>query len=72
MGIDYTRSPDGVEMTLATNHVGPFLFTNLLMDKLLAAERPRVVVLSSEGHRWSPMRWGDYNFQVPSQFCFVP
>ncbi|KFA72146.1 hypothetical protein S40288_07069 [Stachybotrys chartarum IBT 40288] len=63
MGIDYARSPDGVEMTLATNHVGPFLFTNLLMDKLLAAERPRVVVLSSEGHRWSPMRWGDYNFQ---------
>ncbi|KAL2019320.1 hypothetical protein VTK56DRAFT_9787 [Thermocarpiscus australiensis] len=63
MGIEYARSADGVEMTLATNHLGPFLFTNLVMGKLLAADRPRVVMLSSEGHRWSPIRWGDYNFQ---------
>jgi NAD(P)-dependent dehydrogenase (short-subunit alcohol dehydrogenase family) len=64
MGIEYARSADGIEMTLATNYLGPFLFTNLLMSKLLEAESPRVVMLGSEGHRWNPMRWGDYGFQV--------
>jgi retinol dehydrogenase 14 len=26
-------SPDGIELTLATNHYGPFLLTHLLMGK---------------------------------------
>lgn len=63
MGIEYARSDAGVEMTLAINHLGPFLLTNLLMNKLLAADKPRVVMLGSEGHRWNPIRWGDINFQ---------
>ncbi|KAL2192262.1 hypothetical protein P885DRAFT_48109 [Corynascus similis CBS 632.67] len=63
MGIEYARSDAGVEMTLAINHLGPFLLTNLLMNKLLAADKPRVVMLGSEGHRWNPIRWGDISFQ---------
>ncbi|KAJ0103987.1 hypothetical protein J7T55_011004 [Diaporthe amygdali] len=62
MGVDFTLTPDGHESTFATNHLGPFLFTNLIMGKLLAAEKPRVINISSDGHRLNPIRWGDYNF----------
>ncbi|HKV89166.1 MAG TPA: SDR family NAD(P)-dependent oxidoreductase [Candidatus Dormibacteraeota bacterium] len=30
----YTKSAEGFELMLATNHLGPFLFTNLLRDRL--------------------------------------
>ena len=64
MGIDFALSPEGYEMTLVINHLGPFLFTNLLMPKILASKSPRVVNIGSEGHRFNPIRWGDWNFQV--------
>ncbi|KAF7170863.1 hypothetical protein CNMCM5623_003348 [Aspergillus felis] len=62
MGIEWERSVDGFEMTFVVNHLGHFLFTNLIMGKILASEAPRVVNVSSEGHRFNPIRWGDYNF----------
>lgn len=64
MAVPYSKSPEGIEMHLAANHVGPFLFTNLIMKKLLASPRPRVVQVASDGHRLSWFRWADYNFQV--------
>lgn len=42
---------DGIEATLAGNHVGHFLLTHLLMGRLLASGQPRVVNVASEGHR---------------------
>lgn len=67
MAVDYRLSADGFEAHLATNHLGPFLFTNLIMDKLVAAAEPRIVVVSSDGHRLNPFRFDDCNFDV----CFV-
>jgi NAD(P)-dependent dehydrogenase (short-subunit alcohol dehydrogenase family) len=64
MGIDYTLSPDGLEMQFATNHLGHFLFSNLIMGKLLAAGKPRIVNVSSAGHRLGPVRFGDLDFHV--------
>ncbi|QKX53811.1 uncharacterized protein TRUGW13939_00891 [Talaromyces rugulosus] len=46
-------------MQLAVNHLSHFLLTNLLMPKILAAEHPRVVNLSSYGHRMSAFRFDD-------------
>jgi NAD(P)-dependent dehydrogenase (short-subunit alcohol dehydrogenase family) len=46
-------SVDGVEMTMATNHYGPFLLTHLMIDlmKKTAKESPcRIVVVSSITH----------------------
>ncbi|GAD94147.1 short-chain dehydrogenase, putative [Paecilomyces variotii No. 5] len=63
MAVDYQLSPEGFESHFATNHLGPFLFTNLLMKKLLASKSPRVVVVSSDGHRLNPIRFDDYNFE---------
>lgn len=41
---------DGHEMTLALNHLGPFLLTNLLLDALKRAAPSRIVTLSSAAH----------------------
>ena len=44
-------TPDGLEWTLAVNHLGPFLLTDLLTPLLLASTRSRVITVSSETHR---------------------
>jgi NAD(P)-dependent dehydrogenase (short-subunit alcohol dehydrogenase family) len=41
------RTEDNFEAHLGINHLAHFLFTNLIVDRLLAAEGARVVVLSS-------------------------
>lgn len=46
----YTNSL-GWESTYAINHLGPFLLTNLLWGALRASDAPRVVTVSSMGHR---------------------
>jgi NAD(P)-dependent dehydrogenase (short-subunit alcohol dehydrogenase family) len=45
--LELTR--DGIERTLATNVVGPFLLTHLLEPRLLASGQSRVVFVSSGG-----------------------
>jgi NAD(P)-dependent dehydrogenase (short-subunit alcohol dehydrogenase family) len=40
----------GFELAFGTNHVGPFLLTNLLLDRLRASAPARIVTVSSEGH----------------------
>ncbi|HEY1456085.1 MAG TPA: SDR family NAD(P)-dependent oxidoreductase [Candidatus Dormibacteraeota bacterium] len=35
----YRKSADGFELMIATNHLGPFLLTNLLRDKLMRGGR---------------------------------
>ncbi|WP_405162678.1 SDR family NAD(P)-dependent oxidoreductase [Nocardia sp. NBC_01499] len=42
---------DGFESMAATNHLGPFLLTNLLLDRLVAAAPSRIVITASEAHR---------------------
>jgi len=40
-------TPDGLEMMFATNHLGPFFLTNLLLDKLKASQPSRVLVVTA-------------------------
>src|SRR5581483_1301625 len=52
-GIAGTRglSPEGFDVTYATNHIGPFLLTNLLLPALRAAPQGRIVNVASAAHR---------------------
>ena len=47
----YQQTTDGFELQLGTNHLGHFALTGLLLPALLAAPQPRVVTVSSIGHR---------------------
>lgn len=44
------ESPEGIELTLAVNHLAPFLLTTLLVDALLVAAPSRVVTVASVAH----------------------
>jgi NAD(P)-dependent dehydrogenase (short-subunit alcohol dehydrogenase family) len=55
-------TPEGAELHFAANHIGPFLFTNLLFPALRAAAPSRVLVLSSNGHRMPGFDFDDLDF----------
>ncbi len=60
---------EGIEAQFGANHIGHFLLTMLLLPLLEAAARrsppgsTRIVNVSSEGHRLSPIRFHDYNIE---------
>ncbi|MCL4104347.1 UNVERIFIED_CONTAM: hypothetical protein GTU68_047309 [Idotea baltica] len=49
---DYRETADGFEQTVGICHRGHFLLTQLLLPKLLATPDARVIVVSSESHRY--------------------
>lgn len=56
MGCPFQLSEDGIELHFATNHLGHFLLTNLLLDKLKATAKEtgiegRIINVASEAHR---------------------
>lgn len=59
----HQRSADGFELTFATNHLGHFALTGLLLGRLLAAPGSRVVTVSSVGHWDGVMHFGDLHFE---------
>ncbi len=51
-------SQSGFELAFGTNHVGPFLLTSLLLDRLRRSAPARVVVVASDAHyRVSGIDW---------------
>lgn len=58
----YSNSCGGIELTFATNHLGHYLLTHLLLDALDRSGSGRVITVSSGAHRSAK---GDGVWQVP-------
>jgi NAD(P)-dependent dehydrogenase (short-subunit alcohol dehydrogenase family) len=54
-----TRTPDGFELQFATNHLGHFALTNLLLEHVTG----RVVTVSSTGHRLGRIDFDDLEWE---------
>jgi NAD(P)-dependent dehydrogenase (short-subunit alcohol dehydrogenase family) len=60
---DLRRTPEGWELQFATNHLGHFALTVGLHDALAAAGGARIVSVSSNAHRISPVIFDDIMFE---------
>jgi retinol dehydrogenase 12 len=75
------RSADGYELTIAVNHLAPFLLTNLLLDRLKASAPARVVTVASQAHRGhtidpdhlaeAPADWASFRVYGRSKLCNI-
>lgn len=60
MGVPFGRSVDGVELQFATNYLGHFVLSNLLLPRLT----DRVVVVGSQAHRAGDLDLDDLDWQL--------
>lgn len=64
-----TLSEEGIEIQFATNHIGHFLFTSLIVSKLIKASEgkpkgsTRIVNVTSLSPTVASIRWSDLNFE---------
>jgi len=61
---EYSETIDGIENTFAVNHLGYFLFTNLLLDLVKKESESRIINVSSAAHHFvKGMQWDDINYK---------
>lgn len=63
MSTKYLLTDQGIERTVAVCHLGHFMLTKGLLDTILKAPAPRIVMVSSESHRY-PLRLNFDNLLV--------
>ncbi len=63
-GCPFSHTEDGLEMTFGVNHIGHFLLTNLLMDKLINSAPSRIIVVSSKLYERAKIDFGNLNAEV--------
>jgi hypothetical protein len=68
MAVPYGKTEDGFEKQFGVNHLGHFLFTNLLLKEGKIRNGGRIVIVTSDGHRLSDVLWEDPGFQVMPSF----
>jgi retinol dehydrogenase 13 len=65
-GIHSTKrvyTAEGFEMVFCVNHLAPFLFTQLLIDRLKESAPSRIILVNSEGHRFNGLNPEDINWE---------
>ncbi|CZQ86705.1 glucose/ribitol dehydrogenase [Trichococcus palustris] len=65
-GIHSTKrmyTSEGFEMVFCVNHLAPFLFTQLLIDRLKESAPARIIQVNSEGHRFNGLNPDDINWE---------
>jgi NAD(P)-dependent dehydrogenase (short-subunit alcohol dehydrogenase family) len=69
---DRLVTSQGFEMTFGVNHLGHFLLTELLRDRLVASAPARVVTVSSIGHRYALGGMSFADLQNESRYWSMP
>lgn len=65
-GVHHTSrilTPAGNETVFCVNHLAPFLFTRLLLDRLKASAPARILQINSEGHRFGGLDLDDLTWE---------
>jgi retinol dehydrogenase 14 len=57
---EHSLNEDGIENTFATNHLGYFLLTNLLLDVLKKSAPARIVNVASTAHKYGKLNIGEW------------
>lgn len=65
----FALTADGVETTIAVNHLAPFLLTNLLLERLKQSAPSRIVIVASQAHRGARLDLAD--FRTPRQWTSI-
>lgn len=61
MRTPFGRTADGFELQLATNHLGHFALTGLLLGQLIGTPKARVVTVTSWGHHFGKIDFDNLN-----------
>lgn len=59
MFLDRRESVDGIEMTLALNHLSYFILTNELLDLLRSSAPARIINVASDAHKGASIEFDD-------------
>lgn len=65
-GVHYTHrtlNENGIEIVFAVNHLASFLFSRLLLSKLIESAPSRIIQVNSQGHRFGGLDLNDLNWQ---------
>ncbi|XP_004454233.2 retinol dehydrogenase 13 [Dasypus novemcinctus] len=74
MRCPHWTTEDGFEMQFGVNHLGHFLLTNLLLDKLKASAPSRIINLSSLAHvaghvDFEDLNWEKRKYDTKAAYC---
>ena len=64
MACPYSKTEDGFEMQFGVNHLGHFLLTNLLLERIKESPSARIVNVSSLGYLFGKVRFDDLGAEL--------
>mgnify|MGYP000087702649 CR=1 FL=1 len=65
VGIHSTKrilNKDGLELVFCVNHLATFLFTKILLNRMIESSPSRIIQVNSEGHRFNGLNINDINW----------
>ncbi|XP_069820199.1 retinol dehydrogenase 14-like [Dendropsophus ebraccatus] len=66
--LDWTDN--GFSMCFGVNHLGPFLLTNLLLERLKSCSPSRIVNVTSSVHKYQKLNFSDLNYNIVPLFTY--